>query len=418
MDYSKRVPLLSIIVPTKNRAQYAGPCVRSLLRSEASDLEVVLQDNSDGHQTRSAVEALLDDSRLTYRHSSEPMSMHDNFAKGLELASGEYVAFVGDDDGINPELINAVRWAKAEGLDALVGCSAAHYYWPDVTFALYGKRLSSALLLGPFSGRVTYPDAEEELLKCVRSAGAGFGRLPKAYHGVVKQGFLDQISRTAGTHFPGPTPDMATAVALGCLLKRFAHIDYPLFISGTGRGSGGGAGTEKKHDWSLESVPWFSRRALRLWSDVVPRYCCGTTLWSEDVIQATKAMGRGDVLRYFNAERLYARCVVYHRRHNSQTFTTFGNLLRSGRSNTFLPAVSFAYYYASTWMGRLASLVSNVLVILGVSRTRRISSIINIDQASIELQVALQNAGCRFGEQLGCGTAVPQGRLSSPPGEP
>ena len=48
-------PILSIIVPTKNRAQYTGPCARSLMRISAPDIEVVVQDNSDNDDLKRMV---------------------------------------------------------------------------------------------------------------------------------------------------------------------------------------------------------------------------------------------------------------------------------------------------------------------------------------------------------------------------
>lgn len=393
-------PILSIIIPTKNRPQYVGPCVQSLMGIAAQDIEVIVQDNSDDDRTAAVIAPFTTDGRLHYNHCTERLSMSDNFTRGLEAATGEFVSFLGDDDGVNPEVVEAVRWAKAEGLDALVGSSAATYLWPDVIFTVYGKRLSASLLVRPFTSKLTYPDPEEELRKCVHMAGYDFCRLPKAYHGAVRRECLEQVLQKAGTYFPGPTPDMATAVALATVLKRYAHIDYPLFIPGTGRGSGGGAGTEKKHDWSIESVPWFSRRAIDSWSDMVPRFCCGTTLWAEDVVQALRAMGRDEVLRDFNAVFLYARCSVFNWHHNPLTFSTFSKFVRDRRINKLLAASAFVYCYTRTWYARLSALIFNVLMLAGISNTRRISDVADIDQAAVALKVYLRNKNRRFNERL------------------
>ena len=393
-------PILSIIIATKNRSQYVGACVRSLLGITALDIEIVVQDNSDNDHTATAIAPLTVDRRLVYIHCTDQLSISDNYTKGLEAASGEYIAFLGDDDGVNPELAEAVRWAKTEGLDALVGCSAASYLWPDVIFAIYGKLLSATLIIRSFSGTISYPNPETEIRRCVRRAGYNFGRLPKVYHGVVRREFLDLIFHDTGTYFPGPTLDMATAVALASVLECYAHIDYPLFLPGTGRGSGGGGGTEKKHDWSLESVPWLSHRAIGLWSDLVPRYCCGTTLWAEDVIQALKAMDRDDLLQHFNAVFLYARCAVFNRHHNSQTLATFRQYVRDRRSSRLWSVSAITYYYLLTWLARLSSLASNILMMAGLSRTRRVPNVADIDQAVSALKIFLRANGRHFDERL------------------
>jgi len=392
-------PILSIIVPTKNRAKYVVPCVRSLMKISAPDIEIVVQDNSDNNQTETEIAPLVADTRLLYNRCTDHLSMSDNFTKGFEASSGEYVAFIGDDDGVNPELVDAVRWAKAEGLDALVGCSATSYEWPDIVSKLYGNRLAGILSLKSFSGAITYPGTEMEIYKCIQSAGLGFGKLPKVYHGIVKREYMESIFQKAGTYFPGPTPDMASAVALACVIKRYAYIDYPLFVSGHGRGSGGGAGTEKKHDWSLEAVPWFSRRAINLWSSFVPRFCCGTTLWAEDVIQALRAMGREDALQHFNAAFMYARCVVFNSHRNRLTFDAFLQFVRDRQLSWLWAVLAFAYYYVLTWSARLSALVSNILALSGLSRKQRIQNLANIDQAVDALTQFLRTHNRHFNER-------------------
>jgi glycosyltransferase involved in cell wall biosynthesis len=393
-------PILSIIIPTKNREQYIGPCIRSLMKTLATDVEVVVQDNSDNGQTVLAMSPFNGDPRLRYNHCTDQLSMSDNFTKGLEAASGEYISFIGDDDGVNPGVVDAVRWAKEQGLDALVGCSAASYQWPDIISKTYGKLLSATLTIKPFSGKVSYPDVETQLYLCARMAGYTFGMLPVAYYGAVKRELMDQIFQKAGTYFPGPTPDMASAVALACVIKRYAYIDYPLFVPGHGRGSGGGAGSEKKHDWSLEAVPWFSRRAINCWSDFVPRFCCGTTLWAEDVIQALQAMGREDVLQHFNTVFMYARCAVFNRHHNPQTLASLSQFVHSRRLSKPRTLLAFNYYYLLTWSERLSALASNALILARLSKTIQIRNVADIDQAIDTLTLFLCTHNRHFDEGL------------------
>ncbi len=38
--------------------------------------------------------------------------MVDNFNSAMEAVAAEYVCFIGDDDGINPELLDAAQWAR------------------------------------------------------------------------------------------------------------------------------------------------------------------------------------------------------------------------------------------------------------------------------------------------------------------
>ncbi len=375
-------PLLSIIIPTRNRAKYAASCIRSLLSISDSKLEVVVQDNSDRDPLLSSVAEMRSDGRLLYNQTSEKLDVAENFSRGLELASGEYVGFLGDDDGVNPELMSAVRWAKAQKLEAITGNGVALYAWPDVRYKTYGAFLSGAIRIRPFTAQLSYPDPEEELARCARCAASSFGRLPKVYHGAVRREVFDRVRDKAGTYFPGPTPDMSSAVALCAVVKRMCYVDYPLFIVGTGRESGSGAGAEKKHEWSFENVPWFPRWAITNWSDMVPRFCCGATLWAEDLVQALNAMGRQDMLPYFNVALLHARCAVFGPRRIGDVISSLQGIAAARHASSFQIAIRFVGHYLRTWASRAGFMASNIALLTSISRGKLISNLPDIQYAS------------------------------------
>ena len=43
----------------------------------------------------------------------------------MPLATGEFVCVIGDDDGVNPEIIRAVCWAREHKLDAVAPSQCA-----------------------------------------------------------------------------------------------------------------------------------------------------------------------------------------------------------------------------------------------------------------------------------------------------
>ena len=85
------MPLLSIVIPTRNRQEYAASCIRSLLRILSVDLEVVVQDNSDADELRRHLDRHAIDERLNYTHRSGRVSVIDNCNDGVSRASGQYV---------------------------------------------------------------------------------------------------------------------------------------------------------------------------------------------------------------------------------------------------------------------------------------------------------------------------------------
>lgn len=91
------VPFFSVIIPTKNRAAYLGQAIQSVLAQTYRDFELIVVDNCSEDNTPEILSA-LNDPRLVVFHQEQPVSGLRNFAAGLSRSSGEYVAFLSDDD--------------------------------------------------------------------------------------------------------------------------------------------------------------------------------------------------------------------------------------------------------------------------------------------------------------------------------
>lgn len=98
-----QAPLISVIVPVYNVEEYLPRCVDSILAQTYENLEIILVD--DG--TRDASDKICDDyarrdSRIQVIHKKNGgLSSARN--AGLEIARGEYIAFVDSDDWIEPD---------------------------------------------------------------------------------------------------------------------------------------------------------------------------------------------------------------------------------------------------------------------------------------------------------------------------
>ena len=104
----QKTPLVSIIVPVYQVKDYVGECVESLLAQTYANLEILLVD--DGSTDGSG--ALCDEyaakgSRVRVIHQeNQGLSAARN--TGIELATGEYVAFVDSDDMVLPDFIETL----------------------------------------------------------------------------------------------------------------------------------------------------------------------------------------------------------------------------------------------------------------------------------------------------------------------
>lgn len=395
-------PVLSIIIPTRNRAKYAISCIRSVLSISSSQLELIVQDNSDNAELKTFLNSNICDSRMRYNHTWERLDAIENFNKAAEMATGEYVTFLGDDDGVNPEIVNATLWAKEQDFDALVPTRPFHYNWPDISFRLYGKKFSGMLTIKPFTSNVTFPDVEQEMRKCAKAAGSNFlsSSLPKIYYGIVRRSCVEQVRKMTGTYFPGLSPDLAGTMAVANFTKRICRIDYPLFLPGSSGESGAGWGAAGRHIGQLEDFPHLPKYYVRNWSNLVPRFFSGSTIWGEDIVQALKATGREDILRDFNVPRLHAQCAVFHPENLSIITQSFYRALKATKRGYMLGTLRFAYGYFYTWGLRAKALASNLIRMSSHERAHTVKELKNIEEAVKFLTKYLNTNGRRFDDHL------------------
>ena len=95
------MPRLSFVIPTHNRSEMLQAAVTSVLRQTISDWElIVVDDGSD-----EPVQRFLDESdeRIILHRNSMPLGAAASRNIGVRLAGSEFVAFLDDDDTLEPE---------------------------------------------------------------------------------------------------------------------------------------------------------------------------------------------------------------------------------------------------------------------------------------------------------------------------
>ncbi len=89
--------LVSIIIPTYNRACYISETIKTVLDQTYQSIEIIIIDDGSTDSTRAVVQA-INDSRIRYisqENSGLPAVARNH---GLRIARGEYIAFLDSDD--------------------------------------------------------------------------------------------------------------------------------------------------------------------------------------------------------------------------------------------------------------------------------------------------------------------------------
>lgn len=90
-------PLVSVIMPTFNQAQFIGEAVQSVLDQSHQSLELIIVDNYSDDRTREIV-ASFQDERVRYLQFVNKGIIAASRNYGVRLAQGKYIAFIDSDD--------------------------------------------------------------------------------------------------------------------------------------------------------------------------------------------------------------------------------------------------------------------------------------------------------------------------------
>lgn len=115
-------PLVSIIIPTYNRAGMVQQAIDSVLAQTYPNVECIVVDDGSPDATEAALQPLVQAGRIRYvRQVNAGLSAARNH--GLRLARGAYISFLDDDDLYEPhKLARQVEYLDAHPEAMLVHC--------------------------------------------------------------------------------------------------------------------------------------------------------------------------------------------------------------------------------------------------------------------------------------------------------
>lgn len=309
------VPLLTIVIPTHNRARYAIPAIQSILALADPRLEVVVSDTSTSGELAACMGdssmSWMTDPRLNYFRPQGALDMTGNHNAAIAAATGEYVCLIGDDDTITSDALLAVAWAKDQNVELISPNVVANYVWPDFRSRYMGAGHASRLYIAKRIGSAARHDSTVALTNALRNAAQGTDGLPKIYHGIVKRSVLEQVRQLSGAYFHGSSPDVSGAIGLALCSKSFVVVDYPLTIPGASGGSNTGRSAMNTHKGKLSQESQTQGFEAGGWSQGVPRFFSVETVWAHAALETIRRIAPQQVVA-FNFARLIAVCRVLH----------------------------------------------------------------------------------------------------------
>jgi hypothetical protein len=114
-------PLVTIAIPTFNRASWLEKSVLDALAQSYENIEVIVSNNASTDRTREVLTG-ISSQRMRVLHQQENIGLSPNWNACLEEARGQYIVVASDDDRIAPNLVErCVAVAALEpGIDLVV----------------------------------------------------------------------------------------------------------------------------------------------------------------------------------------------------------------------------------------------------------------------------------------------------------
>jgi glycosyltransferase involved in cell wall biosynthesis len=290
MTKTEAKPLFTVIIPTKDRAEYLHHTLRTCSNQEYENLEVIVSDDASSDNTKEVVlEAARKDPRIRYVTPGSPVGMRDNFEFALDQVKPGYVIALGGDDGILPYGISRMWQAlKETGMDLLT--------WSAPIFTYSGVRDANGQLRLNRPGKSKLVRSSEYLARQATILHyLGDSETPMFYiKGVVNTRLVEQVrSRTPdGRFYVCPTPDGFSGIALAGEVELYAFSGIPLTIAGespTGQGraylSGGYEGKKLSDAFyrSVSGVPMHRDLASQAYSPLISLMTADYLLTAKDL---------------------------------------------------------------------------------------------------------------------------------------
>lgn len=344
--------LLSIVVPTKNRFEYLKSLISIVDSFDNNDIELVIEDNSDDNTAILEYLQSKNNKNIIYNYDKESLSVVENSDRAIKHSSGKYVAFIGDDDLISKYAYDFVKFMDKRRYDSAV-FQVAKYYWPGIEFKAHNF---PNLIINNCRSKIENINARSELKKILKSGATSLGLLPKVYHGIVLRERLNDIYAITGTYFPGPSPDMANAIALALVVKKHIYCDLPFVTAGASPKSTAGLGTKHQHEANIKDINFLPKDTEEKWNSNILKIWTGPTIYAQSALCALDNMKHANEKRYFNYNYHYAFFRIF--------CSTYKTMLKEFNKSNFKYNASRYYFYCiKIFVYRAKEYLKNIMLL-------------------------------------------------------
>ena len=242
----------SIVIPTRNRPEMALRAIKSALRQDMPEVEVVVSDNSNAEHVATLENAVraLGDKRVTYVRPPSELAMGPHWEFALGHAHGTYVGYLTDRMAFKRDALGQIERALEEGHSGVIAYSSSGILDVAPPYRLQRP---------PFSGRLEARDSDWVARLFSRSI-APWGA-PCMLNSFAHRDVIWGMQAVYPDLMSSSAPDLSFCMHVLDHVDKFHYLDLPLMISyGHASSNGAGFGTGRLNQSALDFASTLQRQ--------------------------------------------------------------------------------------------------------------------------------------------------------------
>lgn len=230
----------SVVIPCHDRLNLLKEAIYTVLKQDWIDWELIVFDNASKNELVDYLEKLADP-RVRYDRSEEFLPVTDSWNRAINMSTGDYVIFLGDDDGLTPNYFSRINPIIEKFKNPEILYSAIYQFiHPGVAPWAPEGYVADVKNGFFFEGKEEpFELSRKNASKAVRGSiklRRNFTFNIQAF--VFSQAFLNRLKQN-GPIFQSPFPDYYIANIAFANAKSLVVIPEPLSIAGVSKASVG-----------------------------------------------------------------------------------------------------------------------------------------------------------------------------------
>lgn len=312
--------LLSIVIPTKNRANTIKFSIETIFQQNYTNFKIIISDNNSKDGTEEIIKK-FNDKRIEYFYHKDDLTMKENWEFGLSKIEDGFVTIMGDDDGFCPNsffMINEIINTKKCNL---VNWATTSYFWPtnkvennsSVNFRYYNKDIQNI--------------RSKDKIKKILGMNEIYSEGPMIYNSFLNIDLVKKIKKKQNNiFFLNEIPDISSLFSILLNSNSYYRLNFPIGIAGASKNSNGSNFKNNKNTFKevKENLSMFN-----IHENIVPSFYFATTFPYKDFMNIYPNFIKKYPINYYKLiPRVMDELKYYDRKNYEKFYKSFCNFLK------------------------------------------------------------------------------------------